>query len=111
MTRLIQKITAKESTRVMTDDKAGTPTKVLLLFESGETPCEVTVHDGDLPEHSRLESVMRFRAVTAYTQRAYPTTKYTISPLSNMWYAVRLDSGAKQLTKRIRAMILTEEAQ
>ena len=63
--------------------------------------------DGDLPEHSRLNSVMRFRAVTAYMQRAYPGTMFTVSPLGNWWFSVRLDSGAKHVMKRIRA-VLTE---
>ena len=104
---LAQKIYQNKNTRVMDDGVEGNPTEVILFFESGEAPCAVAVHDGDLPEHSRLNSVMRFRAVTAYMQRAYPGTMFTVSPLGNWWFSVRLDSGAKHVMKRIRA-VLTE---
>jgi hypothetical protein len=50
---------------------------------------------------------MRFRAVTTYMQRAYPGMMFTVSPLGNWWFSVRLDSGAKHVMKRIRA-VLTE---
>ena len=107
--QIAQKIYQKDNTRLLDDGILGNPTSVILFFESGETPCAVTVHDGNLPEHARLESIMRFRAVTTYMQAAYPGMLFSISPLSGWWFSARLDSGAKQVTKRIRA-VLTEVA-
>ena len=51
---LAQKIFQNKNTRVMDDGVEGNPTEVILFFESGEAPCAVAVHDGDLPEHARL---------------------------------------------------------
>ncbi len=74
-----------------------------LSFDNGETPCEVAVHDGDIPEHIQANSVIRFRAVCAYTAQRYPGLMCTVKPQDNAgWYTVRVDAGARQLTRRVR---------